>query len=203
MTEKVDKYAILKAQIASYILSGDTYNQAAQKAGISPFTIAKWKQRDPKFRQMLGAPPPTGPDDTHQITSAQAAKMEITPSHSIPIQRAMLYAVVGDAIRTLHETILDKTIDPKIRLTAACEVLDRTGHVKSKDIHVSHNIPQNEPTDLRAALTALGVEAKYLERALPVEGTVINDGEATAGRVVSTGGEPPESGQDVQSGEAS
>lgn len=158
-------------KVISHMVAGHSQAAAAAAAGVHPTTVTRWK-RDEEFRAAI------------ERQTEQANK-------DSQVNRIKLRALGSKAIDILAG-LMDSD-NEKIRLSAATEVLDRTGFVKSKEVVMTgHMVKGDAPASVIEALEVLGMRAEDVYHALPN-----GDEHAIGSQNQSAHSGPEDSGQGV------
>jgi hypothetical protein len=157
-----------KAKVASYMMSGYTQTAAAEMAGVHETTVSRWKANDPEFAALVKDP----------MVISNALPELPKGTHRVANEAVLRFKLQGGAARAIDVFIdLLESEDEKIRLSAAKEVLDRTGFVRGSQVTVNNNVmTQLQPNMLAEAFQVLGISPEEVMKSLPMEGTVIESG---------------------------
>lgn len=159
-----------KAKAASLLLAGVPIKEVARRLGVSRETIHRWKSNDKLFSATVAR------KDVMDIASNEAKELlasqrELRDKVRKDVVKLKLMGACVDAVDVILE-IMRNSMDDKVRLMAAKEVLDRGGFQKTAQIEVHHTQNPAEEVMLAEAFQVLGVDPEMSKYALPADGGV-------------------------------
>lgn len=160
--------APLKAEVVARMMNGESQTEAAAAVGIHKVTISRWKNTDPQFRNMTENLEQTADNMTEIYKHEGKSNVHLREAANIHVLRYQLQRKAADAITVLADLL--GSDDERIRLSAAKEILDRTGLIRSTEvIATAATATAVQPTSLAQALEFLGMAPEDAQKALPVD----------------------------------